>query len=146
MADNYLKLVFTLVLLLSLNLQSNAQENKRRPIYEHFKIKVTLIGDTVKLSCKEGCAWQELSFSKPYALRGQAINQYGMTKVGNLNLLKKDDEFADFLLTINHQGDQLIIKGNKGVHWENLILPCVNGCEEFVSERGTKTKQVQEKF
>ena len=142
----YCKIVFALSLLVTMALQSNAQENVRRPIYNHFKISVAVVGDSIKLRCMEGCAWRELSFVKPFDLSGQSINQFGMTKVGHLNHLRQDNKLADFMITVKRTGDQLIVKGNSGVHWQNLILPCSKGCEEFISERGARTKRVLEEF
>jgi len=138
-----ISIVLSLILLVSFNLQSTAQENIRRPQYKHFKIVAEIKGDTITLRCLDGCAWQELSFVPSYSLKGQAVNQYGLTKLDNLNELKEDKEFADFLLTINRKGTELIIKGNKGVHWESLIIPCNEGCQEFISEKGFKSQTTQ---
>jgi len=106
---------------------------------------VKVDGDTIKLRCLDGCAWQELSFVQPYTLKGQAINQYGMTTIGSLNQLKMDDKFADFVLTLKRDGNELIIKGNEGVDWESLIIPCGQGCTEYISEKGKNkiTKPMQ---
>ena len=132
-------ILWAITLLLGFSFTCRAQENVRIPEYTKFKMVVDIKGDTVKLKCLKGCAWKELSFVQPYALKGQAINEYGMTVVDNLNVLKQGDDYADFLLTIKRNANELVISGLKGMHWKSLIINCPDaGCNEILSERGTE--------
>ena len=118
---------------------ATAQENSKRLEYKHFKIFVQVIGDSVKLSCMDGCAWKELSFYSKYNLQAQAINQYGLTRTNNLNLLNKDEMLADFMISIQRNSTELVIKGIEGMQWESLIIPCTeNGCQRFIDEKNTE--------
>jgi hypothetical protein len=142
MGDRFKKVVvFMMAFLLGFSFSTKAQENVRFPEYEEFKMVVDIQGDTVKLTCLKGCAWKELSFVQPYALKGQAINEYGLTMVDHLNQLKKGDNYADFLLTIKRNSNELVISGLKGMYWKSLIINCPDkGCLEVLSEKGTQVQ------
>lgn len=143
MLRNFLsKIVVAALVCFGFSTQLSAQENTRRNDYKSFQIYIKVEADTIRLNCQEGCNWDSLSFVKPYDLNGQAINQFGLTKIDNLHLLKDDDGLADFLFVISQRNAELTLAGRKGVYWKSLTVPCPDeACEMYFDEVGAMNNE-----
>src|SRR5688572_13391080 len=64
-----------------------------------FSILVETSSDEIKLTCSDGCAWKELSFSSSIYSEPQAVDNFGMTTLPR-KLSEKESSLSNFLFTI----------------------------------------------
>ena len=91
-----------------------------------FSIVIETSGDDIKLTCNEGCAWKELSFSSSIKGEPQGVDQYGMTTLPR-NLIKKDLMLSNFLFTIKKTQEGISLEGKEGTAWPTLDFVCTGG-------------------
>ncbi len=101
-----------------------------------FSILVENTKTGVKLTCTEGAAWKELSFSLKQD-ETQYVDQFGMTTL-NQDGTTKDSRLANFLFTIKKTKDGFSYKGLKGTPWTELSYGgCPNSdCKQWIGEMG----------
>lgn len=120
-------LTITLLALLILGTSSRvfAQEDVHVKVAK-FSILVETVGDEVKLSCSEGCAWKQLSFSTSVKGEPEAVDQFGMTTIPR-NALKEDPNISNFLITIKRTNEGVTLEGKEGTIWPSLTFDCPDG-------------------
>ena len=91
-----------------------------------FSILVETVGDEIKLTCNDGCAWKQLSFGFPINGDPQAVDQFGMTTIPR-NALKEDPLISNFLFTIKRTKEGVTIEGKEGTFWPSLTFDYVGG-------------------
>jgi len=102
----------------------------------NFSILVETSGDEIKLTCNDGCAWKQLSFSSSIKNDPQAVDQYGMTTLPR-NLIKKESLHSDFLFTIKRTQEGVSLEGKEGTMWPSLTFDCAGGkCFRTIDEYG----------
>ena len=102
-----------------------------------FLIVIKVADDEIKLSCKKGCAWKDLSFNIALSSKTQAIDQYGMTKIPRTDV-KEDPKLSNFLFTVKITEEGLCLNGKEGTAWKNLKLGCPgNDCTKTIDQHGT---------
>jgi hypothetical protein len=103
-----------------------------------FLIVVETTNNPVKLTCKEGCAWKELSF--PLALNNlQPIDQNGMASMKS-HKATEDSTLSSFYFTITKTKDGLSFKGLEGTAWKDLSFSCSkNKCHQPINQNGMTT-------
>ena len=92
----------------------------------NFTIRLETSADEIKLTCSEGCAWKELSFSTSQKSDPQAIDPNGMTSWPR-NQTHKDASLPDFLFTIKRTKEGVSLEGKEGVMWPSLTFDCAGG-------------------
>jgi hypothetical protein len=75
--QNYLSLTFYVLFILGTPSGIVAQEDVYLKKLANFSIVVETSGDEIKLTCNDGCAWKQLSFSPTINDAPQAIDQNG---------------------------------------------------------------------
>ena len=104
----------------------------------NFKLLVATSGDTIKISCSEGCAFENLNFTaKPNT--PQAVDYYGMTEMKSTTGTKAGPG-KDFMFTVTRTGNGLKLTGIRGVAWEDLAVNCRRECRKWVDENGAVVK------
>lgn len=104
-----------------------------------FLILVETTENGLKLTCQEGCAWGELSFSLN-AYRRQAVNQYGMTSLKK-DQPEKNDGLSNFLFTVKKTKEGLNLEGKEGTAWSELSFKCPdNNCYQHIDQEGMATR------
>lgn len=91
-----------------------------------FSILVETLGDEIKLTCNDGCAWKQLSFSSSIKSEPQAVDQNGMTTLPG-NLMNQEPIGSKFLFTIRRTEQGVSLEGKKGTIWSSLTLDCAGG-------------------
>jgi len=91
-----------------------------------FSILVETTPGEIKLTCSEGCAWKQLSFSTSISGDPQAVDQFGMTTIPR-NALKEDPLLSNFLFTIKRTKEGVTLEGKEGTIWPSLTFDCPNG-------------------
>lgn len=91
-----------------------------------FSILVETVGDEIKLTCNDGCAWKQLSFSSSVKNGPQAVDQNGMTTLPG-NVPKKDSLTSNFLFTIKRTPEGVTLEGKEGTIWPSLTFDCPGG-------------------
>ena len=103
-----------------------------------FKIVLEKKENKIDMSCSEGCAWKELSFTLSNYEK-QAIDEYGMTKAESASN-NKDSKLADFLFTLNIVEQGLELNGIEGTNWTKLNFTIVENQKILINEYGMETK------
>jgi len=100
-----------------------------------FKINVISVKDgTVKLECTEGCAWEDLSWTRSN-MQPQAINAYGM--INNIDeRVDENDRLPRFLFTIEPTDNGAILESIRGTSWDKLSFACLNDCNQMIDYEG----------
>lgn len=91
-----------------------------------FSILVETSGDEIKLTCSDGCAWKQLSFSSSIKSDPQAVDQYGMTAIPR-NPIKTESLLPNFLFTIKRTQEGVTLVGKEGTIWPSLTFDCTGG-------------------
>lgn len=94
-------------------------QTKAEPEKSKFTIVVEASRTEMILHCPSGCAWERLSYTLNDRTRNQAIDEFGMTKLEEVNL-EKDDKLANFLFTIEPTANGFSLKGLEGTAWTDL--------------------------
>ncbi len=81
----------------------------------NFKIKIKWVKNHVVFVCDNGCGY-DMSFN---AKRTVVLDQFGMVNVQK-NLVQEDT--SDYQFSYTKKGNQIILKGIKGVSWSELKL------------------------
>ncbi|WP_298396060.1 hypothetical protein [Flavobacterium sp.] len=81
----------------------------------NFKMKIKWVKNQVVFECANGCGYQ-MAFN---AKRTVVLDQFGMVNVQK-NLVKEDT--SDYQFSYTKKGNQIILKGIKGVAWGELKL------------------------
>ncbi|MFM9950537.1 MAG: hypothetical protein ACKV1O_21550 [Saprospiraceae bacterium] len=104
-----------------------------------FLILVETTENGLKLTCQEGCAWGELSFSLK-AYQTQAVDQYGMTSLKR-DQPEKNDSLSNFLFTVKKTKEGLKFEGKEGTAWNELSFKCPgNNCYQHIDQEGMATR------
>ena len=104
----------------------------------HFKILVETDKDEIRLTCTEGCAFTELSFTASQD-RPQPVDYQGMSELKG-SAKATIDGVADFLFTIMRTDKGIKLVGIRGVVWEDLSFSCNKECEQWIDEFGIAEK------
>lgn len=91
-----------------------------------FSILLEAAGDEITLTCNDGCAWKQLSFSSSINGDPQAVDQFGMTTIPR-NALKEDPLISNFLFTIKRTQEGVTLEGKEGTFWPSLTFDYVGG-------------------
>jgi hypothetical protein len=99
-----------------------------------FLIHITGTGDGLKLTCKKGCAWKELSFSLEKD-KFQTINQHGMISTNSAA-----PSISSFVLNIQRTKTGINLEGKEGTSWKRIKFSCKqNMCSHYVDQNGMTT-------
>lgn len=102
-----------------------------------FSIVIETLGDEIKLTCNDGCAWKQLAFSAAQQSDAQAVDPYGMTRLTG-ERTKKDSLSADFLFTIKRTPEGVSLEGKRRTLWPSLTFNCGGGnCLRTIDAYGT---------
>ena len=103
-----------------------------------FSIEVTKTEKEIKLHCRKGCSWTDLSFSKNNK-QPQLVNQDGMSHVGKINDKETDIDPNDFLFSIMFTSEEFQLKGIKGTDWEDLSFRKSGSKPHILTDSGVKS-------
>ncbi len=121
----FLSFTFYALLMVGTSSRTAAQEDVYIKV-ARFSILVETSGDEIQLTCYDGCAWKQLSFSSSITNDPQAVDQYGMTTLPG-NLVKRDSLLSDFLFTIQRTQEGVSLEGKIGTAWPTLTFNCEGG-------------------
>jgi len=99
-----------------------------------FKLIVEKTDNGIKMKSEKGSAWLDLSFSLNN-YRPQAVDEYGMTNLKNVSE-NKDENLADFLLTITKTEDGIELKGIEGTAWTELKFSLTENKQQAFDQFG----------
>lgn len=106
-----------------------------------FLITVETTDTGVHLTCKEGCAWIELSFSfyermdEEIKYGAAIVDQRGVSgPVKDYEIIEGTNE--DFLFEIRKTEEGVSLKGIKGMAWKELSFNCNVFCPQDIDEMG----------
>ncbi len=97
----------------------SSKKNIAKESSEFFVTAQTEANNKVTLTCTEGCAWKTLSYTPANENVSQAIDEYGMANLKNINE-NKDANLSSFLFTVQKNGDRIILEGLEGTAWTEL--------------------------
>ena len=99
-----------------------------------FLILVQTGKDNVTLTCTEGCAFKQISFSLKEGQK-QEIDAYGMKSSGNA--VSHMNGLPYFSFTMQRNGNGLAFEGLTGTAWTKLTFGCQpQGCNQYVDQYG----------
>lgn len=128
--------VFLFMLPISL---TTAQE--KSDALSSFLITVQSNNNTVKLTCKEGCAWKELTYIIEDEKPTQGIDALGMTDAIK-NQSKLTPKLADFYFTIEKTENGLNLRSDRGTAWIDLSFSFAKeNYAQTIDEFGLKEKK-----
>ncbi|MGI6343074.1 MAG: hypothetical protein ACOXZ9_08895 [Bacteroidales bacterium] len=102
---------------------------------KEFRITIEKTYSGFKLYSDKGSAWVNLSFTNTDSIP-QAINEQGVTKIGEAPSSKKDQELASYLLTIGETDYGIVLKGIEGTAWEEINFTLQNGTKQAIDQLG----------
>ena len=108
------KILFILLAIAGINNFGYAQEE---PETSKFLILIENTKSGIKMTCSQGCAFQELTFSLKNG-QIQEINQFGMS--GGNDDDDNNNEPATFQFSIQKTKDGFALDGIKGTSWLEL--------------------------
>lgn len=120
-------LIAILMIVTSFNLF--AQKEKAPELSKFLILIETTDNGTIKLTCKNGCTWKELSFKIINNDSTQAIDQFGMTT-------KNESDNSSFIFTIQHTRQGIKLEGIKGTSWTKLNFSCNGNCHQAIDQNG----------
>ena len=127
---------FSIIVLVILFMTGTAEliaQNKTAEL-KHFKLIVEKTDNGIKMKSEKGSAWLDLSFSLNN-YRPQAVDEYGMTNLKNVSE-NKDENLADFLLTITKTEDGIELKGIEGTAWTELKFSLTENKQQAFDQFG----------
>ena len=91
-----------------------------------FKIQVSHTGNQVHMTCLDGCAWKELSFT---AKKNQTmhVNSFGVSETMN----SSENPKANFAFQLKKEGNRLTLESHEGTTWTQLSFT-LNSSPKFV--------------
>ncbi|MEZ4987368.1 MAG: hypothetical protein R2795_20375 [Saprospiraceae bacterium] len=99
-----------------------------------FQIEVVVKDEMVSLTCEQGCAWQEMTFTLGL-YRQQGVDAYGMTK-GKEETATSDSPFH---FALRRENGQLVFDNLKGAAWVSLQAGCNKHCRLHLDSEGIKS-------
>lgn len=130
-----LNLTFCAVLILGSTFGVDAQKEVQNKLAK-FLIVVETTDNDIRLTCREGCAWVELSFNSSINWNPQAVDQFGMTTLPR-NQIKEDSLLSNFLFTIKRTKEGISFEGKEGTAWTKLSFGCPGGkCLQPIDQYG----------
>lgn len=127
-------LIFTLIIVANSGLM--AQKSTKTELKD-FKIIIEQTNDGLKLECKKGSAWINLSFSLSDN-KEMAIDEYGMSDLNKVSA-NKNSKLADYLFTIMKTDEGIKLKGVEGTAWTKLSFTLNNGERQAINQFGMLT-------
>lgn len=125
---NQLK-TFTLLAMLMVALISCSSSKK-----DNFKLLIQTTSAGIEMKSIAGSAWKELAFDVPYQ-KPVLINQFGMAmKEEDLNT--EDDQFYNYLFTIQRLDNGVILKGIEGTAWTSLEFSLHSDQQQAIDKFG----------
>ena len=119
------------VLLAGCNNTNTATNTTLKP----FQLKMEKTTEGMKISCLEGCAWSELTFSKN-EYQSQIIDEYGMVDAKKKNPVKESDQLADFSISVIKTQEGIELKGEKGTAWTKLTFSKNEYQPQLINQNG----------
>ncbi|MEO6133177.1 MAG: hypothetical protein ABIQ02_15150 [Saprospiraceae bacterium] len=100
-----------------------------------FLILVETTEDGIVLTCPEGCAWKQLTFTLK-TFNAQPIDQNGMRSVNKADDAQ-ENALANFLFTIKKTQTGVDFEGLIGTAWTKLSFSCpTGGCHQNIDQLG----------
>lgn len=132
-------LIFTLGLAASLLPGQVLAQQPETDALSPFSIVVKTSDDGFDLTCRQGCAWERLTFPLPADGSAQGVDHRGMTDLIDRQAdADEHADFAPFVITISKSDNRVSLMGLDGTAWMTLGFTCpARGCNQIVNERGT---------
>ena len=124
-----MRLILWLTLFIIPNLCSLEAFAQERPSYQ---ISIKHQGDQMILSCKEGCDWKQLSFTKPTKHAPQAIDRSGM--VEGATFTTGDDH--PYYFSIYEQDNYVYLKGGNDNGFLSLGFTLMEQQVQWIDQNG----------
>lgn len=125
-----LNLLILMFVLIASSLILMAKEKKSTD----FKIIMEKTDDGIKMTCENGCAWKELTFSIN-EFEWQTVDEYGMTEV-NKSSSDKEPKQAEFLFSLKKTKEEIILKGIEGTLWTDLSFSIPKDRRQAIDKLG----------
>lgn len=108
------------------------------PEVSDFTLVLETSEETIHLTCKNGCAWTELTFSAAVGDAPQGVDQYGMTPLSRPQS-RQQAGLANFVVTIKQTEDGVSLKGVEGTAFKTLTFGPVPEDGQAVDQYGMTT-------
>jgi TonB family protein len=95
------------------------ESKDQKPDLAKFLIVIEKTENELKLTCKNGCEWNALTFTSPESKVPQTIDQFGL-KTGSRKQLFEFSGYSNFLFTIKEEGTGVSLIGLEGTAWTKL--------------------------
>lgn len=122
--------LFIAFLMLIINITLMAQTNSAA--LKDFKFTIEKQDNKIILKCEKGCAWVNLTYKNNKT--AQAIDEYGMTELNEIN--KNESDLSDFLFTVTKTNNGISLKGLRGTAWRALSFSLPEGQQQMIDPYG----------
>ena len=131
--------IFSITLFIALLIGASCNilaQNEVTSEVSEFQILVETNDGGIRLTCKEGCAWKELTFNISETEKAKEIDEYGMTS-SKANKNTEESNLANFLISISKTKVGFAFEGIEGTSWKNLNISCSNNnCYHTIDQNG----------
>ena len=126
------RVVLPSVLVATLSFHSFAQ-HEPNVSENRFLMTIELYNDVVKLTCNQGCTWDELAFTLHVDMNVD-ISHLGLGEgIGDYD----DYGIADFRFNIKRSSEGISLESKNGTSWNNLSFTCrPNECHHAIDQNG----------
>ena len=130
MANTFFTLKFSVCLMVLGNVQIPVNKVDEPPVAE-FSIVIETLPEELKLTCENGCAFKELTFT---------LKEGGTQRIDQNGMWVDRDTDPEFAFEITRTADGLAFKGIKGTTWTNLTSSCAPQptCLQRIHQEGVK--------
>ncbi|WP_281636724.1 hypothetical protein [Flavobacterium marginilacus] len=130
------KLIFTIALSLIFMIgASNSLFAQKRLESNKFLILIETTNDSIKLTSRLGCSFNELKFTLKTDDK-KSVDQHGINPAEK-NSTTKTGPLANFLFTIKKTEDGLSFEGIKGTSYKEFNFSCTQGkCHLLIDQNG----------
>ena len=110
-------------------------QNNSSASLTNFKMLVETTDDGINLTCKEGCAWKDLTFRLKKD-NSQVVDQFGMTTISTDKPIKERN-LGVFLIKIKKTNEGISLEGLKGTSFTKLSFSYRNNkCYQYIDQNG----------
>ena len=120
-ATLFLEIFLSIILIIGASKETFSQvDTTHQPT--KFSILVESTGDGIKLICKEGCAWKELTLLINDGDK-IIIDEYGMA-TEEISKPKKERKWPNFQFIVRNNKYEIGFEGLRGTSWKRLKFNC----------------------
>ncbi len=127
---NFVNVITFLIICVFSFQKANSQEKTKEELSK-FHISVEYDRDNkISMVCDSACAWKTLSFFRDGKVLDQAVDEFGMTQIG------ESSQDSKFLFTFSQTKNGFAFVGLKGTAFTNLAFTLKPYRQRFITATG----------